>query len=383
VCRWALAVVVVCGLVPAGPVRAASLANPGTPTAAPNAPSAAPLPPVAVTGGERVVGRVGDSPITFGQLVAPLVEAYGVPMLLHVARNAYYRQMARDQGVTVGPDDLAAERRRMLEQLFGPSFPLESYTGTDAQRDAARLADMERLLPQLLASQKITEPEFTLALENGAILWKIATKLVEPQITEDALRRVFGIKYGEKAQVRHIQVSNLLEMAEARRRLNEGKSFADVAAEMSQDERSRPFGGAIRPFTRAEPTLAQAFKDAAFALHEGEVSEAVHDGTSYHLILLEKLIAPQVIKYEDVRDFVREELTAVLVNLQAQRLRETYDAQAIEKLQIDDPGLRARFVERARQADPAAVRQRIGADNTPVTPPGSEVARPPATWPGQ
>ncbi|MFI5382438.1 MAG: peptidylprolyl isomerase, partial [Tepidisphaerales bacterium] len=190
--------------------------------------------------------------------------------------------------------------------------------------------------------------------------------------------------------VRHIQVANLREANEVQRRLAAGEAFEQVAAALSQDKASRESGGELRAFTRAEPTLSPAFKEAAFALKEGEVSGPVSTGDAYHVIKLEQRIPPQVVKYEDHKDSIREELVGIMTNLRVQQLRQSYDTEVRATLRIEDPILRRRYQEKVSPSgsgqDPNAVRQKIEHDNQPSTgitvAPGPEVARPPATRPG-
>ena len=338
----------------------------------------------------RTVAVLNGAAITMEQLQRPLLEAHGVRFLLLIARNECYRQKAREAGVAITPEDVVGERQRMLEQVFD-SVSLDTFRGTDEEKKAARLKEMERLLPQVLDAKRVSLTEFGLAAEGGAILWKIAESEVKKQITEEALQKVFRIKYGEKIKVRHIQVGNLREALEVQRRLAAGEAFDKVAMAISQDKASREFGGELRPFTRAEPTLSEAFKDAAFALKDGEVSAPVNAGDAYHLIKAELHIAPQVVKYEDHKDSIREELTGIMTNLRVTQLRQSFDAEVRGTLRIEDPILRRRYQQMLDQAggagqDPNTVRRNIGQDNQPATgitvSPGSEVAQPPATRPG-
>ncbi len=339
----------------------------------------------------RTVAVLNGAAITMEQLQRPMLEAHGITFLLLLARNECYRQKLREAGLTISPEDIVGERQRMLDQVFQESVPLDNFPGTDQEKRAARLKEMERLLPQVLSAKRVSMAEFGLAAEGGAMLWKLAESQIRKQITEDALQQVFRIKYGEKIRVRHIQVGNLREATEVQRRLAGGESFEKVAAAMSQDQASREYGGELRPFTRAEPTLSQAFKDAAFALKEGEISGPVNAGEAYHLIKLEARIAPQVVKYEDHKESIREELTNLMTSMRLQQLRQAFDADVRSSLRIEDPILRMRYQQMLEQAggsgqDPGSVRQKIGSDNQPAggitITPGSEVARPPATRPG-
>ena len=48
--------------------------------------------------------------------------------------------------------------------------------------------------------------------------------------------------------------------------------------------------------------VPQVFKDTAFALKNGEVSDPVQADNAYHIIKVENRIAPKVVKFEDVKE---------------------------------------------------------------------------------
>jgi len=224
---------------------------------------------------------------------------------------------------------------------------------------------------------------------------------LKDKITEQHIRDGFGILFGEKARVRHIQAGNLRELTEVQRRLREGQAFEKVAAELSTDPRSRTVGGELRPFSRAEPSLSQAFKDAAFALKEpGDVSEPVQSGDYYHVIKLIAKIPPNsAVKYETHKEYVRDQLYKGLLTVRIRELREAMVVQTRAGLKINDPVLRKQYVERMERAagesgrDPELLRKEIGLQGLqkpatrPATQPVStyvpEDPRPPATMPGR
>jgi hypothetical protein len=273
-------------------------------------------------------------------------------------------------------------------------------------RVALTTAEYDRLVEQFLMTQRISPPEFDLAMQTGAYLRKLASRGMETKITEELLKQGFAIMYGEKVRVRHIQLANIREVAEAQRRLKDGEPFEKVAGEMSTDPVSRRNGGEIRAFSRAEPAWPEAFKDAAFALQEpGEISEPVHTGDSIHIIKLMAKIPPnKAVTYEANKEYVREELLKGLLIVRIRQLREAIAVEARSAIKIQDPVLRKQYVDRLERSaggsgrDPNVVRKEIEADqrqtpstqpttapsegqNTPPVP--SEGQRPPATMPGQ
>src|SRR2546430_16419194 len=104
-------------------------------------------------------------------------------------------------------------------------------------------------------------------METGAWLYKIASIQVQGRVSDKDVEEAFKIKYGEKVKVRHIELRNMREVADALRRLTEDKQpFEKVAAEMSLDEKSRNFGGSLRPFSRAEVMWPREVKGTAIGL---------------------------------------------------------------------------------------------------------------------
>lgn len=386
-----------------------SLANPNVLTGSENPPPRPGDVPSPLLDPQRPVAMVNGQPITADQLHRPLVEAHGLKMLLYLVQLEMAKQKAREAGLIITPEAVAQERQRTLDGLFKASISVEKLKGSDQEKEAFRQKEYERLLNHFLDTQRLSLQEFELAVETSAYLRKLAEPGLREQISEEILQDGFRIKYGERIRVRHIQVANPREWAEARRRVDAGEPFEKVAAELSQDEQTRKQGGLMRIFSRAERTLPEAFKTEAFALKEpGELSGPVQAGGAYHLIKLEEKFPPnKAVKYEDHREILREELYNLMLNRRVGEIRQDLVMEARRLMTIQDPVLKRQYQawldrsagEVARDAD--QVRKEIELDNAkapptqpspqpspqPVgAPEGSagrpEVARPPATRPG-
>jgi hypothetical protein len=345
----------------------------------------------------EVIATVDGRPITYEQIHKPMTEAYGLQFLAHLVRIEICKAHAEREGVSITPADVVAERNRAMEQLFINLQHWDQFPGkTDEEKKAARKAEMERLLPQFLQNQRISEQEFDLAMVANAYCWKIAEKQVRPKITDAALQDVFRIKYGEKVRIRHIQVANRNRALAAKGRIDRGEPFEAVAKDVSLDLKTKDKGGEIRPFSRAEPGWPESIKEAAFSLPPGEVSDVLDAGDTWHIIKVDERIPPSnAVKFEDHKDVLADELFNVMMNFGVKRLRELFEAEATAKLKINDPGLRKQYVARAEKAagvnaanDPALKNRMVNDARNPVTRPTTrpdghgEVARPPATRPG-
>ena len=96
--------------------------------------------------------------------------------------------------------------------------------------------------------------------------------------------------------------------------LKEGKDFSDLARKYSTNTATAKDNGALTPFTRDNPTVPKALRDAAFALaNPGQVSSVVQVGTDYHVLKLNNRVAPLPADFEKVKDKLRQDLVAALV----------------------------------------------------------------------
>lgn len=316
--------------------------------------------------------------------------------VLHLAQLESVKEKAKELGVTVSAQDIAAERRITLEATFKDTIETDNLKMTDIEKQNYRQQKYEELLEKLLETQRISQPEFRLAMETGAYLRKIAEAQVKGRVSDEEVQKAFGIKYGEKVRVRHIQLSNVREAAEALRRLSAQEPFAKVAQEMSRDEKSRVNGGVIRAFSRAEPMWPAAFIDAAFDLKKpGDLSGMITTGESVHIIQLEEKIPPnKAVKFEDYRDSLRKELYTLITQYRMKQLREEIAFEAARSLNIEDPMLRRQYIDRKARAagetspDPSTIRRDLDAERSrPATTRSAatqpETDRPPATKPGK
>ncbi len=314
---------------PATPVASqATQPNPtnASATAQPTASQAQPDPQ------PEIIARLGHIEIPSERLIEPLIEAYGLDFLLQLATLELAIATAEQNNITITEQDVVDEVEHTLANMFQEA-PKEDY---------------ERLLEQFLAQQKLSRQQFDLVMRTNAWLRAMVEPMVEEKITEESLRQAFGALYGETVRVRHIQLANMQEIAIAQRRLAEGESFEKVAREQSRNARTAPLGGELPPFSRQMQGLPESFKEAAFALSEGEISDAVYSDGAYHLIKLEERIPPKAVEFEDHRDVVREQLAESMTTQGMKQLRNQLAQEAMRVIDIKHPALRKQFQDRLR-----------------------------------
>jgi len=315
-----------------------------------------------------IVAEVNGEPISREALVKPLIEAYGLNLLLQLVQLNLAHQHLNAQHLVFSTQDVEDERAQTLKKAFPD----------------ATTAEYPQLLDQLLSQQNLTMAQFNFAMETNACLRKLATPQIAGKASEENLLEAFGIRYGEQVKVRDIALPNLQKVAEAKGRLAAGDSFAKVAFEMSTNDQTRMMGGELPEFARANPNFPEIFKEAAFALKIGEVSDPVNSEGVYHLIKLEGRIPPKIVKFEQVKEVLREELESNAIQQKMREVRNELAREAISGrgMEIKDPVLRDQLQQRLDQvkkesdaqevARKASLKQQLPKLGTPVTRPATE-----------
>jgi parvulin-like peptidyl-prolyl isomerase len=306
---------------------------------------------------QQPVAQIGNVTVTLEQLQRPLLEGYGLNVLLNLVQLEIVKESAGRAGVKVTPQDIQQERDQTIERMFKESNDklIDKMNGLRAKNENAEAdkiaeqikKDNAQAFEQFLQNQHISRAEFDIVTETNTYLRKIAEPMLIGKISEDNLHAAFNALYGETVKCRHIQCANVPEINQAKAKLASGEPFAKVAQEMSRNAGTGPLGGELPPFSLQTQGLPQEFKDAAFGLKEGQVSEIVSAEGAFHLILLEKRIPPKAVKFEDVKDSLRADLQDKAVQATVKQLRGQLADQAVGGgLVINDPILKKQWQDR-------------------------------------
>ena len=118
---------------------------------------------------------------------------------------------------------------------------------------------------------------------------KVAQIVAIPKVTEEEKQKAINRLKEFKADI-----------------IENGASFTTKATFYSDDMGSRKTGGKLPPMNRNRPQMVKEFRDVAFSLEEGEISEPFQSDFGYHIILLEKIRGQEY----DVRHIlIRPEVT--------------------------------------------------------------------------
>ncbi len=272
------------------------------------------------------VAKVNGQPISRGQLTDLLIQARGRQMRQLMVALEAVRQQAQAKKLTVTPADLAAEELA--------SFPEELKNLAPAERDS--------VLDQYLERNNLTRTHWRLAMERQAYVRKLSAAQ-SPAATEEELRELFGRTYGEKVEVLHIQVDSAADLRTAKERLDKGEEFAKVAGEMSTNETSRKNGGLLKAFDLHEENVPEEIRQAAFALDKPGRRTEIQYRDHYHLLQLVRRIAPQDVKFEDVKADLARRLGEQVVRARMNYLLRAVPLEAT--IEVLDPVIREQIAK--------------------------------------
>ena len=275
------------------------------------------------------IATVNGRAIPLGRLRDLLMRSRGLEVLEQLIGLETAAAAAEKAGITITQADVDREHHQSLRRLVDP---LSSITSGSIDLDRA-----ERLLDTVLAKRGVSREEFRVVMRRNAYLRKI----VEPDLefTTDELRTEFDRLYGRRAEVRHIQLTSLGGVDRVLTALAEGKDFGELARRFSANEAGASRGGLLKPFSTEDPSVPAVFREVAFSLAPGEVSDPVRLGEWYHLIRLERILPKEDIDFE----LLRGELESTLRNGRADRaMIEVFEKLFREaSIEISDPALKA------------------------------------------
>jgi parvulin-like peptidyl-prolyl isomerase len=168
-------------------------------------------------------------------------------------------------------------------------------------------------------------------------------KIVQSQqvITDDQLRAEFRRRFGERVQVRHIQLGSAAEAGRVQDRLAVGEDFADLASRYSSNTASARKQGLLAPFSAEDEEIPAALRQTAFALQPGQVSNVVRVGEWYHLLKLDRVLPSEPRDFDQVRGELERDLRDRVSEAAMRELYEKLFQQA--NIDVRDPAVRPAF----------------------------------------
>jgi foldase protein PrsA len=253
---------------------------------------------------------------------------------LALTRQIYYQLIGTElvsRKLTVGPDDLAAAREAVIEQIQGEDvfqdFP------KDYQEELIRRQAQLDLLTLSLSGVTGSADDATRAYYDGH-------------------KEEFA-----KACVSHILVASREKADDVRGRIGRGEDFATVAKAESTDTQSAQKGGELGCDITQATGFVPEFLLAVFAQPVGEVGNPVQTQFGFHIIKVTSRLTPP---YEEVKAQARQKLST---NGQEKLL--TWLQETVGKAKIEINPKYGTFNKEG--ASPGVVPPARPADATPTT----------------
>ncbi|WP_421790604.1 foldase protein PrsA [Hyphobacterium sp.] len=199
-------------------------------------------------------------------------------------------------------------------------------------------ADYERIVDELIDQrllaiearrrglQQSPEARRRLAAAEERILGNILLETeIAANVTDESARRIYSeqtelARPGEQIRARHILVATE-DAAEAIIGLAEdGRDFAELAIQYSEDIATRVQGGDLGYFTR-DGVLAE-ISDVAFSTAEGEMAGPIQTEAGWHVLLIIDRRAPEGPSFDEVRPSIVRFLTYETISTLVENLRE-------------------------------------------------------------
>jgi parvulin-like peptidyl-prolyl isomerase len=283
-------------------------------TAAKPAPAAPKKPPFTLAllrTPQVAAATVNGEAISVGDLMLRLSIVGGSQILDRLVQEKILAQEARKFGIVLTPkeiQDRLDQNIRDFEARFGTPQRVQEYL------------DRQKLTREGIRSAM--RPNVVATLWQEKLREKIGAKIEVPdkEIEEYYKAQQWQFTEPEKARLSHILVGvNSADAAEdqkakakaeeilAKIQAAEGKNFAEVAKESSDDMETKAKGGEL-PMINRPSFFGITFDQAVFGASPGLVPTAVRSVRGYHIVYLHEKVAQRVKPLDEVKATVKDRL---------------------------------------------------------------------------
>ena len=234
---------------------------------------------------------------------------------------------------------------------------VRSYVDQQLEGFAQQIGSMEKLIAYYnKSSEQDLRDEMYELNKNGQMASKMQQKVVEEiEVTPDEVRQFYNKipkderpLFGTELRVAQIVVvpeTTQEEVDKVVKRLREfrsdvldnGSSFTTKAVLYSEDPGSKRTGGKYT-LNKKRPMMVKEFRDVAFSLDEGDVSEPFKTDFGYHIIYLEKIRGQE---YDTRHILLRPKLTNDAINSAKEKLEKVRKAIVDGSISFADAALEA------------------------------------------
>lgn len=185
----------------------------------------------------------------------------------------------------------------------------ESY-----EENHLKLMEEDESYKKMIEENKIDENFIKEQIGKNLLEKKYKTFYLDKIEITDETARAFYDENGEQfhleeIKARHILVDDEQLAKDIIKKLEDGEDFAQLAKEHSIDPGAEQSGGDLGYFSK-DVNFIPEFKEAAFALEVGQISEPVKTEHGYHVITVEDRVEENV-KFEDVIEGIKHSLKEI------------------------------------------------------------------------
>jgi peptidyl-prolyl cis-trans isomerase C len=132
------------------------------------------------------------------------------------------------------------------------------------------------------------------------------------QLNDEELKKYYDankdkFKKEKEVNTRHILLKTEEEAKQIKEKLQNGEDFVELAKKFSIDPNAKTTGGELGFFPKG--SLLPEYEDVAFKLARvGQVSGIVKSQYGYHIIRLEGAKPPTFVAFDEVKDFIKQQL---------------------------------------------------------------------------
>lgn len=260
---------------------------------------------------DQVVATVNGVPIMKEELYEAMYLQGGREILEQLVTKQLIVQEGKAADIIVSDQELDQEIQVIID---------ENFQGIEAE------------LLMALDHYGITLASFREDARLNLLVRKIALSQIDPSEEDvrqffEQNRQLFG--QGERVEARHILVETEDEATEIVALLRAGEDFAKLASEHSLDPSNKDDAGYLGFFSAG--MMVEEFDKAAFSLEVGVFSDPVETIFGFHIIEILDRIEADEIRFEEIRDEVKE----ALIESQAQMVINELIQSAIAKADIE------------------------------------------------
>ena len=214
-----------------------------------------------------------------------------------------------------GQDVSSADAQRFWEGLF-PQGQAPAFEGVKPDvRDKVLRGVMAEKLLMGEAQKAGTDKNEAVVKQIEDVKRKIVVRaflesktsdISEADIKKEYDGLVASLKDEKEVHARHILLNSEAEAKDAKKKIDEGKSFEDVAKSVSKDAGSAKNGGDLGYFTKDK--MVPEFANAAFNMKKGDISAPVKSSFGWHIIKVEDVRPVKAPAYAEVKDELKSRL---------------------------------------------------------------------------